>query len=335
MERKNGWRVWITVGCTLALLVAAGRVTAAGPEDFLKLAPAGHEALIYVDVAQALKSKVWQDVKNDVLNPQAQANLAAIEQLTGMRVPDDIETVAASGKVAVNNEGCLYLRAKWDRQRVESFLAMNPMYTEIDRPGGKILGYHDENKGQMNYISFLKENLAVLGQKEAIITCLDTVAGEKKSLAENPKIKALLAGQPENAVVLVLAVHPQAPPPDMMKIPSIENLQSGLFALTSTPEFVTAIARLEADSAEMAKKWADIARGLIALGQIQQNVPQLAEIANMASASQKGTAVEMKVQVASARASELLRKQIAKKRGRPANAGPAGVPPAKAADPQW
>ena len=244
-----------------------------------------------------------------------------IKQLTGMKVPDDIDVVAASGKIAADNQGCLYLRGRWDRQRILSFLAMNPSYTEIPKPGGKVYGFVDERKGSMSYLAFLDDGLAVVGNKSAVEACVDAPAGKGSSWADNPSVKAYLADNVSSPLAIVIAVRPPALPANLANLPSLQNLRSVFVELLEGPEALTLIARAEADSQQMATRWLDIVRGVIALGQIQNKVPQLAEIANQATAAQKGSIVEVKAQIKTAEASSFLQRKIAENRANRPNVG--------------
>jgi len=318
MGNRSRIGVWLAAGVIALGMFGIRGVGAAGPADYVKLAPATHEAFVYFDFAQARNSKMYADLKTKVIDQQASAGLAVVEQLTGIRLLDDIDVIAASGKLAQNNEGCLYLKGRWDRQRIQSLLAMNPSYTEIPRPGGKMLGWMDEKKGTMSYGAFLSDSLIVVGEKAGVEACLDAPMGKGFSLAEKPSVKAYLADSATSPLAIVIAVRPPTLPPNLVGKPVIQNLQSVCVALLQSPETLAMVARAEADSQQMASKWLDIVKGVIALGQIQNQVPKLADLANLATASQRGPIVEVKTQIKTAEASAFLGQQIDQKRaGRP------------------
>lgn len=298
------------------------RAIASGPADFLRIAPATHEVFAYFDVAQMRTTTLYEKIKNDLLGPDVQGGLAAFEQFTGMRLPDDLNAVAASGRIEDGqNQGCVYINGRMDRMRLETILSMNPGYTEIPQPAGKVIGFLDEGKGTMSYLSFLKDDLVVIGQKEPVEAAVDTYGGERDSMAENATIKTLLGDAGTSPLVMVIARRPAVLPPNIEKVPVLPDIQTALLTLVGGKETMTVRARLVAQSREMAGRWLDIARGLIALGQVQRALPQVARIAENANARQKDVAVEISVPIEVDLAADFIRKRIAERRARRPNVG--------------
>ena len=318
MRGRSEGGIWASAWLAVAAVIALGGVGmgAAGPADLLKIAPPTHEAFIYVDVAQMRTTKLYQDLEKDLLNESVRAGLAEFEQFTGMRLPDDLDIAAASGKIAQETKGCIYLGGRMDRQRIEAVLSANPGYTEISKPSGKIIGFLDEGKGTMSYLSFLRDDLVVVGQKEAVEASVDAAGGQSPSLADNAKVEAQIAGAGTDPMVLILALRPQSLPPDLIGVPIIQNIQSGLLTLVSGPTTMTVSARLEAESPEMAATWLEAIRGLIAIGQLQQKSLKLAEVAQHASAAQDGKTVAVRLEFNAAKAGEVVRQAVAAKRTR-------------------
>jgi hypothetical protein len=334
------------VACVVGLaLFGLGGAVAAGPADFVKLAPAEHEVFIYCDIAQMRKSKLFNDLKPTIFDQDTSTRLAAVEQFIGVNLLNDIDIVAASGKIAQQNDGCLYITGRWDRQRIEGLFAQNPAYAEVNKPGGKIIRFRDDRKGTINSLTFLNNNLAVIGDSSAVEAAQAASAGQGKTLAENPAIKAHLAQCGANPVALVVALRPQAMPANLTNVPTIQNLQSVLLYLLDGADALTVVARVQADSPQIAAKWLDIARGAIAVGQIQNKVPKLAEVANQSTAALNGNAVEVKTQIKVADAGEVLRQRIAQDRAQRPNLGgvrvrggalgPGQVPGEKPVPAQW
>lgn len=337
---RSGWKEWWPASVAVAALVlfAAAGPQAAGPRDYVKYAPGGHEVFVYLDVAQIRNSKLYSNLKNDLLAGNAQAGLAAFEQFTGIRVPDDLDVLAASGKIAKENQGCVYVHARMDRQRIESMFAMNPGYSETIKPGGKMIGFLDEGKGTMSYMTFLRNDLVVVGQKEGVEGALGVAAGEGASLADNPAVKTQLTSVGTSPVLMVLAQRPTQMPPDMRKVPAIEKVQSLLLTVVPGPETLTLIAQVEAETQELAGQFLDMARGLIALGQLQEQAPQIREFAELVTASRQGKVVTVKAPINTAKAENLIRQNIHKRRGPRPNVGGQrvqGRPEAKPIPPQW
>jgi len=336
--------VVLAVGIVALAGLRADEAWAAGPSDFLKIVPASHEVFAYFDVAQARKSKLYADLKVHLLDDTTSGRLAAFEQWTGVRLPDDIDAVAASARIAPDNNGCVYVRGRWDRQRIQGLFMANPDYAEVAKPGGKIINFRDEQKGTVNSLSFLTENLLAIGNSSAVEAALSAFAGQGPTLAQNAIVRTQVAEYGTSPAAMVVAVRPQQLPPNLVEVPGITNLQSVLFLLQDGPDAMTVVARIQADSAQMAAKWLDIVRGVIALGQIQNRVPRLAEIANRTTAVQRGSGVEVKTQLKVADASEFFQQQIGQRRSqRPNFAGrrirqggaPGQGPKEPAAPAQW
>ena len=342
MKHRGRIGIWLAAGIVVFGLLGAGRASAAGPADFLKIAPATHEAFLYLDVTQARQSKLYTDLKSQLFDQNTSAQLAAIEQFTGVKLPDDIEAVAASGKIATNNEGCLYLRGRCDRQRILGMFATNPGYAEISKAGGKIINYTDDKTGTLKSLSFLTDNLVVIGDSSAVEAALAAFAGQGKTLDQNPAVKAQMAEIGASPTAMVIALRPQQAPPGLAEVPGLQNLQSLLLLLVDGSEAMTVIARVQADSVQTAGKWLDIVRGVIAMGQIQNKFPKLTEIANQVTASQRGSVVEVKAQLKVADTGDFLRQRIAEGRAQRPNVGGRRVrggggkgPAEPATPPQW
>jgi hypothetical protein len=322
MADRGRFGVWVAASIVVLGLSGLRAVGAAGPADYVKMVPAGHEVFLYFDFAQARSSKLYADLKPKAIDQQASAGLAAIEQLVGIRLLDDIDVVAASGKLSPNNEGCLYLKGRWDQQRIQSLLATNPSYTEIPKPGGKMLGWLDNKKGTMTYGAFLGNNMLVVGEKTGVEACLDAPAAQGSAFADNPAVKAYLADNATaNPLAAVVAVRPKTLPPTLAGKPVIQNLQSASLALLQDPVNLTLVVRAEADSPQMASKWNDIVRGAIALGQIQDQIPKIAEIAGQATAALRGSVVELRAQMKTAEATAFLGQKIDERRANQPNMG--------------
>jgi len=306
-----GLAFFLVLGRAIPAAAAQGAV---GPEEFLNLAPAGHEAFIYFDVAKFRETSLFKGLRPNLDRPEIQAKINAFQQFTGMRLPDDLDVVAASGKIAPNNEGCLYIRGRWDRQRLETLFSMNPGYTEIPKPAGKIIGFLDENKGNMTYLCFVKNDLAVIGTKEGVESSLDVIAGEGRSMAEDPRVKVRLAKIGPHPLFAAVLVRPQVFPPDLMKVPAVQSLRSAVLTGVSSPASITLTARIETETDQVAGQLLDIVRGLIALGQVQQKVPKVSQIAYASSARKQGNEVVVTSAVNVSDALGFIRKRIAMRR---------------------
>jgi hypothetical protein len=331
---KAGLKWWVAAASVLVAM-AGVRGASAAPADFLKIAPADHEALIYADVTQVRTSKLYQDLKPQIINAQLEAGLSFIQQLTGMKLPDDIDAVAVSGRISNQQNGCIYVRGRLNRTQIESIFAQNPGYTEIPKEGGKIIGFLDENKGTMAYLTFLSNDLAVIGQKEAVEGAFATYNKKGRSMADNAAIQAQVAGAAPNPILLAVAVRPKTPPPQIANTPVLQDAKSAFVSLVGSSNTLTLTVRLEAQTAPMAAQWLKVVEGVIALGQIQQKVPKLNDVAKQATARQQGAIVEATARVRTDDLKQFAQQRIAASREQVRNAGPAEPHPEKAATPQW
>ncbi len=304
---------YAALALSVVLFATAGIGNAADPARYTKLCPAAHEFFAFADVAVIRNSRLWADLKPLILNANAQARLAAVEQFFGLRLPDDIDAVAVSGKIGRDTESILFLEGKLDRQRLEGFARLNPTFQELAKPSGKILAFMDQNKGTMTYGAFLSDRLLAVGPDAgAVETALSAFAGQRvASLDQNPAVKNYLNEKMTSAMAVLIAVRPAALPPQINQIPGIQNLRSLCAAVIDGPAALTVAVQLEADSPEMAAKWNDIAKGAIALGQIQTQAPRVAEIANQATAALNGNVVGVAALVKTAAISDLVKERAA------------------------
>lgn len=342
MRAKARHTRWTAILAAVAMAVMAAGPGAAAPTDYLKLAPDGYEAFVFIDVKQVRKSEAWQKVQAEIMNPNVQTGLAMIEQFTGLRLPDDLDAIVVAGKVSQGNQsGCVFINGRFDRARLESFVAMNPAYTETKVAGGTILSWLDEGKGELTHGAFLRNDLVAIGQKAAVEAALAVAAGERKSLADNAAAQTLMADVATSPLAIAMVVRPETVPPEIARVPVLQKVQSVLFALTQAPGNLSLTARVEAESQEMARQMADIARGIVALGMLQENQPRLAQIAGRTTVGQTGNVVEAKATVELAQAETFFRNRIQGRGamrpnvgGRRIQAGEGAAEP-KPVPPQW
>jgi len=306
---------WLAAAGLAVMLLGLRPVTAAAPGDFLKNVPATHEAFGFLDVAQARATTLFQELRPLVIDQSTSQGLAMIEQLTGLRLPDDLAALAVSGSIGPKKRGALYAQGKFDRARIEGFLKANPQYTEIARGGDKILGFLDEKKGTMTYVLFLADNLAVMGPLPAIDEVLATARGKAPSLAANPTIQARLGELGGNPILLGIAVRPAEAPPELARLPVELNIQSVVAALFAEADMLRLVARIEAGTVDLANQYRDIVEGVAALARIQKQVPRAAELANRVTVAQKEKVVEATARVETAKVTAFLRQQILTRRG--------------------
>ncbi|MBM3334117.1 hypothetical protein FJY63_05595, partial [Candidatus Sumerlaeota bacterium] len=180
-SKSARWLLALSV--VVILFLTGGRANAAGPTDFLAMAPSSDYAFAYLDVAKIRNSKLFTELKPALLDGPASAGLSAIQLMTGVHLLNDIDAVAVSGKVGPPPGLCAYFTGRWDAERLKNLLALNPSYTEATRTAHTIISFTDQRRGSTISLCFLKKDLAVAGSKEAVEAVVDLAAGKGASMA--------------------------------------------------------------------------------------------------------------------------------------------------------
>lgn len=208
---------------------------------------------MHVDLDAARDTKTYDTLNQRVLSDgNMQAKFNQIEQLSGMKIPDDMHDVTLYGKEAGDAAGVVLVHAKIDRNKTQSNLqqfaqqyASNP-YGSYD-----VLTWFDTDKNQTMYGAFHDDSNFVIAHNEKNVElALDAIDGKAESLkADSP----LLGGAKPQVLVYVAAKDmPQLHGEDAKPNPVLKAVQSAWISFSEKDDMVTLRAELQGSSADTA-----------------------------------------------------------------------------------
>jgi hypothetical protein len=171
------WMKAFAAGVLLMLGVSAGaRADAFDP----KTVPADAKWVLHVDMDTAKGTKLW-DIFDDHLqnNDGVQSGIDQLQQITGVRFPQDFHDVTLYGRSASEEAGVILCHVDADQDRIVAALQMNPDYSSSTYGNYEIHSWSD--KGKTRFGAFHGKSLAIIGRSEenikAALDTLDAKAG--------------------------------------------------------------------------------------------------------------------------------------------------------------
>jgi hypothetical protein len=180
---------WGAVG--VVTVSAAVRAAAFDP----KSVPADAKWVIHVDMDTAKSSKLWDIVDDRLQNkPDVERGIGQLEQITGLRFPQDFHDVTLYGRTSGDEAGVILCHADADQQRIIAALQMNPDYSSSTYGNYEIHSWTD--KGKTRFGAFHDKTLAVLARSEENVkSALDTLDGKAGALqADSPLVGGAAPG---------------------------------------------------------------------------------------------------------------------------------------------
>ena len=286
---------------TFALLTAliitpnfAQAESSVAKDDILKFVPAQHNVVIGIDVQKALNSDIVQQLKQELPMDAFEQGIADIEAFTGFNVERDLHQIYVSNVVGNDGDESVYLRGKFDIPSLIGVIQFNADYAYTEHEGVKIHYWYDEKDGD-RYGCFVKKDLLVIGPtREKVVATLkakansDDAMGGKKAARD---LQAKIQGEP---VAWALAIKGDVPMPNTENNPVIKQLKSALVTIDIEKSLKLAAVG-ETASEELSKNFCDMLNGLVALGRINQEQPDLQMLAEATKISQDGKYIRLTV----------------------------------------
>ncbi|MCX7048212.1 MAG: hypothetical protein NTX50_22350 [Candidatus Sumerlaeota bacterium] len=251
-----------------------------------------YELTIRLNTRRILDSPELESIRSRVLGPQVTQMVDGVQQLTGINLLKDIDTVMLAGYFAPDkrDDGLVFLRGRWDENALILLFQMSPQYERI--PAGKVTihGFWREKEKDMRYVAFLDMGVAVIGKKEGVESLCKSLEDKSKLLTNAPGYAARLKEVPANALVGLVAVKPHQLPQDKPGRILMKNIRaaSGYIDVNNGVQISLS---LEMNDVQSMLQMKDIAQGILAVGQMIDDMPKIGDLAKKVQLGTKETCV--------------------------------------------
>jgi hypothetical protein len=169
-----------------SLLVTAGSLVAAPlPAGAI---PGETRWVIHLNVDAARGTALWELLRTKFVEPRREEltpKVAAIENITGTKLPRDLHDVTLFGVAFDEATLGLLIHAPINEERVTAILKLDPEFRSSDHNGHALLTWRDKDRDRLMYASFLSGELVVLSPSaKTVATVLDTFDGKAPALKE-------------------------------------------------------------------------------------------------------------------------------------------------------
>jgi len=184
----------------VAMFVAAPTVRAETLDA--KRVPGGVKWLLHIDADALRASGLWKILREDIeKNPEWAPGVAHIEELTGMKFPDQLHGITVFGSTFTESGAVILINADVNQTKILNLLQLDPNYTSYKHNNHEVHGWQD--KGKQLYGAFHGAGWIAVGQsRDRVEAALDTGDGKGEALKAGapvangnaPGLLAYLAG---------------------------------------------------------------------------------------------------------------------------------------------
>jgi len=251
--------------------------------DAVAYLPADSEAVFGINVQAFLQSEVYARIQQKHGDKIGQ-DLAEFTAKTGVNPRTDIDYIVAGGRSLsdMKGSGAVIAIGRFNSAAITTFISSQANPIKVDYNGASVLMIPEAEGSKVEKgIAFLSENVVAMGTLDALKSVLDVKKGGKPSVMQNPTLEPLIrsldpremfwfAGDASN----ILAKAPTTTPLGS-SVSAIQTIVGTLRLTDAVDGKVTVTAR----DKESAQKLADVARGLVALGQLASDKnPEIGEL---------------------------------------------------------
>jgi len=280
------------------LLVAVALAAVGARAGELKIAevPAQAKWVAHLDAEKLRASQIGQKLLAEIqADVKITAQLDAVRNAVGVDLRKDINDLTLGGGDDKKNHGVMIVRGPFSTEKLLAALRANPQHEEMAEGDASYHKWFD--KGHDNYGAFLPGGRCVFSEnREAAKTTADVIRTGQGGMIPD-SVLGTLAKDAAGCIVFAALDGGEGLPGDkqpqaavLRKVTAAE-LRVSENAGRVQGELVAKVA-----TAEDAVRIAEIARGLIALGQLNEDIPPaLARLAQTAQVKQDGKQVKVVV----------------------------------------
>ena len=285
----------------------------------LRYLPASTNSVLVatVNVRKVVDSTLVEKVAGAVLDEGATRTLPNLAKAAGVDLKKDFErlTVYGAFKPGVKRpeRGVAVFQGQLDPERICALLRMNPQY-DISRMGDlEVHSWTDKGDSTKKYASFVEKGLLVIAVDQASMeAALEAVRDKSKSLAGSPDGELLTRGAADPvfwARVILPAGSVELGDPF-----GLNRVKDLVVSADMDESSLSLRVQVRSDSAELRNDVADILRGILAVGRLQQANAKVSEVARGTSVSVENDTVRLDLAVPADKLIEILKAGKAQKR---------------------
>ena len=277
------------------LAVALLALTVRGDEFKPVQVPAQAHWFAHLDVARLLASQAGARLLDEIkANPQLTAQLDSIQNTAGVDVRKEVRSLTLFGPDANKNHGVMVLAGPFSTDKLVTAIRANPQHEETAI--GSATGHKWVDKGHVNYGCFLPGSICVFsGYEEAARVTVEVLQNGQGGLTPDSMLGGLVQGA-EGSILFAAAEIQGNLPAGQPKIAVLHNAETIQLKVTEKDGQISAELVLVAVAPEAAQRLADIARGLIAFGQLSaDSEPLTAKLVQSALVKQDDKRVKVQL----------------------------------------
>jgi hypothetical protein len=234
----------------------------------------------------------------------------------------DLRDVTLYGKDQDRTNAVVIVDGQFDAQKILSLLKMNPQYQEIPYKSSMLYRWQQEPKpgqqaagDQMMYGSICEAGRVVMGNSlTAVQQAVDTMKGQASGTSSG-LLNQIPAGQ-GGVFAQVVATGVGRLVGEDPKAALLKQTESLALTLGETSDNIFAELSLRGQSPEVAGNMTKLAQGLIAMVQLSNDKPQLAELAKKLTVSQADKTTQVRFEGATQPTFEFFKTQWEQRRQR-------------------
>jgi hypothetical protein len=292
----------------LMLAMALLALGARGGELKPELVPAQATWFAHLDVEKLLASqvgaKLLEEIKADV---QLTAQFDAIQNTVGVDLRKDIKGLSLFGPDTQKDRGVMVFRGPANTDKLLTVIKANPSHEELAE--GDLTMHKWTDKGHDNYGFILPGGICVIsGYAEAARVTAQVMHSGQGGLTAESTLGGLAKSGAD--CILHAAVDGQVGlPGGQPQAAVLKKIVAADLKLNERDAKVSAELTLLADSPASAAQLADVVRGLIAYGQLAEDLaPQWKQLALAAAVAQSGTQIKLTAGCTAAELVEWIKK---------------------------
>jgi len=306
----NLWKLGLNAGC----LLAAGLAATATPLQRNDVA-ADSIWVAHLDVDALRPTSLGQFIQGEMNKPEAQAKLAAFQAMIGVDLQKQIHGCTVYGSGANPEDGVMVVYADFDADRLVTLAKGARDYQSETNKSRVIHHWIDENKQAKNGVTprtyaAIAGARVIFGQRLArVANALDVLDGVSPNLGKSKSFPRL-----GTAAGFIHAAAHKLELPESDPNAAIFRLSKSISVdIAEAQQQVKATVNLEANDDEIAEHIASIAQGLVALGKLQTEKPEIGKLAKAVAIKQDGAVITINLSLPASDAVELIKADAARK----------------------
>lgn len=255
-----------------AVALGAALLFIAGPAhaelaalDLIRFMPQELDIVIGVDPGATAGTEFYKQVKARAGLAQLDQGIAAMEEVTGVNLLQDVQAIALGSYMGREGEGVVVVRGAWDRDYLVGLVGLNPSYSEKYVGDHVIHSWYDAEKQKIANAAFIRDDvLAISDQAPLLESVLAVVSGAKPAFAPAHDPAAATS-----AVAFAMASRPAQPGPDITANPVLNVLKTATVFVVPGASGVRLAATGTTLDPQMAPLVAQLTQGAAAMLQLQ------------------------------------------------------------------